>query len=78
LSSEMAKAMWYFSLPFDILALAMVGYYLAKRMGYQPELGALLGVIVGTLLVWLMILRKELGQKGRAWRVGGIAILRRG
>ncbi len=65
MSGEMAKAMWYFTLPFDILALAMVGYYLAKRLNYHPGIGVLIGTICGTILMWGIILKRELISKGR-------------
>jgi len=54
----LGRATAYLSLPFDIIAGALVGYYAARQLGYAPELGAAVGAVIGTLLMWTSIYRE--------------------
>ncbi|MEM2904199.1 MAG: hypothetical protein QW057_10920 [Candidatus Bathyarchaeia archaeon] len=57
-SRSLGRATLYLSLPFDILAGALVGYYVAKSLGFPAELGAAVGVILGTILMWVTVYRE--------------------
>jgi len=55
---SLGRLTMYLSLPFDIIAGALIGYYAAKQLGYAPELGAAAGAIIGTLLMWSSLYRE--------------------
>jgi len=54
----LGKATIYLSVPFDILAGALLGYYVAKNLGFPQELGAAVGAILGTVLMWATVYRE--------------------
>lgn len=54
----LGRATLYLSLPFDIIACAVVGYYAARELGFVAELGAAIGAIIGTVLMWAAVYRE--------------------
>jgi len=44
---------------FDIPVMAFLGYFLFSSTGQQPAMGALVGTLFGTVLLWIAILATE-------------------
>jgi Na+/H+ antiporter NhaD/arsenite permease-like protein len=55
--SPLREATWLIGLSFDILIMAFIGYFLSQRFGFSPFLGALIGAVIGTFLMWIGVLR---------------------
>jgi len=54
--SEMGKAFWYLGVTATIPVMAFAGYVIGKQY-HQEVLGALAGLLLGTLLVWIDMLK---------------------
>lgn len=56
---DFKKSVWIVGQSFDIPIMAFLGYFLFSSMGQQPAIGALVGTLFGTLLLWVSILATE-------------------
>jgi membrane associated rhomboid family serine protease len=56
--SEIARAFWYLTLTSTIPIMAFLGYIIGKEFNVALQ-GALAGALLGTLLMWLDILRTQ-------------------
>jgi len=57
--SDFRKSVWIMGQSFDIPIMAFLGYFLFSSMGGQPAIGALVGTLFGTFLLWISILATE-------------------
>jgi len=65
---EMGRAFWYLGITITIPIMAFAGYIVGRHYG-QEILGALVGTLLGTFLVWMDMLKLG-GLLGRKKRIG--------
>ena len=56
---DFRKSIWIMGQSFDIPIMAFLGYFLFSSTGQQPAMGALVGTLFGTVLLWIAILATE-------------------
>ena len=65
---EMGKAFWYLGVTSTIPIMAFAGYIIGKQY-HQEFLGALVGTLLGTFLVWIDMLKLSglLVRRKKVW-----------
>jgi len=56
---DFRKSIWIMGQSLDIPIMAFLGYLLFNSTGQQPAIGALVGTLFGTFLLWISILATE-------------------
>jgi len=56
---DFRKSVWIMGQSFDIPIMAFLGYLLFSSTGQQPAIGAMVGTLLGTFLLWMSILATE-------------------
>ena len=56
---DFRKSVWIMGQSLDIPIMAFLGYFLFSSTGQQPTMGALVGTLFGTVLLWMCILATE-------------------
>jgi hypothetical protein len=56
---DFRKSVWIMGQSLDIPIMAFLGYFLFNSIGQQPAVGAMMGTLFGTFLLWISILATE-------------------
>jgi hypothetical protein len=66
----MGKAFWYLGVTATIPIMAFAGYIIGKEY-HQEIVGALVGTLLGTFLVWIDMLKVGglIGRKKKIWEI---------